>query len=89
MKNVTSLLISCSLVLAGAALAQQPNEQPTPKGKGAGKTHGAQAQPGANAAKPQEKPAKQPGAMKAKRYLSIVFAKKIAFALTSMLASAA
>src|SRR5438105_5419732 len=64
MKKFTSLLIGCSLALAGVALAQQPNEQPTPKGKGAGKTHGAQAQPGANAAKPQEKPAKQPGAMK-------------------------
>src|SRR6266566_2482603 len=64
MKKFISLLTGCSLALAGAALAQQPNEQPTPKGKGAGKTHAAQAQPGANAAKPQERPGKQPGAMK-------------------------
>jgi hypothetical protein len=64
MKKFTSLLIGCSLALAGAAMAQQPNEQPTPKGKGAGKTHAAQAQPGANAAKPQERPAKQTGAVK-------------------------
>ncbi len=64
MKKFISLLTGCSLALAGAALAQQPNEQPTPKGKGAGKTHAAQAQPGANATKPQERPGKQPGAMK-------------------------
>jgi hypothetical protein len=62
MKNVTSLLIACSLALAGAALAQQPNEQPTPKKKHAAqKTQATEAQP---AAKPQERPAKQPGAMK-------------------------
>jgi len=65
MKNLTSILICCSLALAGAALAQQPNEQPTPKNKHAAqKTHATEAQPGANAAKPQERPAKQPGAMK-------------------------
>jgi hypothetical protein len=63
MKNLTSLLIGCSLALAGAALAQQPNEQPTPKNKqGAGKTHTAQATPGANAAKPEATVAKQRGA---------------------------
>jgi len=72
MKNLTSLLICCSLALAGAALAQQPNEQPTPKGKHAPekthpteaqpKPHAAQAMPGANAAKPEA--AKQRGAMK-------------------------
>jgi hypothetical protein len=63
MKNLTSLLICCSLALAGAALAQQPNEQPTPKNKqGPGKPHAAQAMPGANAAKPEA--AKQRGAMK-------------------------
>src|SRR5438034_661409 len=48
MKNLTSLLICCSLALAGAALAQQPNEQPTPKNKqGTGNPHAAQAMPGA------------------------------------------
>jgi hypothetical protein len=66
MKKLSSLLIGCSLALAGAALAQQPVEQQSPsKGKRApGKTHAAQAQPGANAAKPQERPAKQTGVMK-------------------------
>src|SRR6266404_2971808 len=65
MKKFTSLLIGCSLALAGAAWAQQPEEQPSPKGKkGAAEktTHGAQATPGANAARPQERPAKQTGA---------------------------
>src|SRR5437762_426680 len=65
MKKFTSLLIGCSLALAGAAWAQQPEEQPTPKGKkGAAEktTRGAQATPGANAAKPQERPARQTGA---------------------------
>ena len=53
MKYFTSLLIGCSLALAGAALAQQPDEQPTPKGKQSpGKTHTAEATPGATAAKP-------------------------------------
>src|SRR6184192_1030551 len=66
MKKLTSLLIGCSLALAGAALAQQPVEQQSPsKGKRAPeKAHATQAQPGANAAKPQERPAKQTGAMK-------------------------
>jgi len=31
MKKFTSLLIGCSLTLAGAAFAQQPDEQPSPK----------------------------------------------------------
>jgi hypothetical protein len=63
MKILTSLLIGCSLALAGAALAQQPNEQPTPKNKqGTGKTHTAQPTPGANAAKPEATAAKQHGA---------------------------
>jgi hypothetical protein len=66
MKTFTSLLIGCSLALAGAAMAQQPDQQQSPsKGKRAPeKTHPAQAQPGANAAKPQERPAKQTGAVK-------------------------
>ena len=66
MKKLTSLLIGCSLALGGSALAQQPVEQQSPsKGKRAPeKAHATQAQPGANAAKPQERPAKQTGAMK-------------------------
>src|SRR2546430_17150597 len=68
MKKLTSLLIGFSLAWAGAALAQQPVEQQSPsKGKHPPeKAHATQAQPGANAAKPQERPAKQPGAMKAR-----------------------
>jgi hypothetical protein len=66
MKKLTSLLIGCSLALAGAALAQQPVEQQSPsKGKRAPeKAHATQAQPGRNAPKPQERPAQQTGAMK-------------------------
>jgi Putative peptidoglycan binding domain len=66
MKKLISLLIGCSLGLAGAALAQQPDEQQQPsKGKRAPKKEQAtQAQPGANAAKPQERPTKQAGVMK-------------------------
>src|ERR1043166_319525 len=41
MKRLTSLLIGCSLTLAGAALAQQPVEQQTPSKK----THATQPQP--------------------------------------------
>jgi hypothetical protein len=66
MKKFTSLLIGCSLALAGAALAQQPDEQQTPKKKQAEeKTHAAEAKPGkpgANAAKPEATTAKQRGA---------------------------
>jgi Putative peptidoglycan binding domain len=66
MKKLISLLIGCSLGLAGATLAQQPDEQQPPsKGKRAPqKAQKTQAQPGAKAAKPQERPAKQTGAMK-------------------------
>jgi len=66
MKKLTSLLIGCSLALAGAALAQQPVEQQSPsKGKRAPeKAHATEAQPGRNAPKPQERPAKQTGAIK-------------------------
>lgn len=72
MKNVTSLLIACSLALAGAALAQQPNEQPTPSKKkdAAQKTQATEAQPGAKAAKPEATVAKQPGAGKHERAAS-------------------
>ena len=61
MKKLTSLLIGCSLALAGAALAQQPVEQQSPaKGKHAPeKAHATQAQPKPNAAKPQAPPATQ------------------------------
>src|SRR5438045_7758054 len=54
MKKLTSLLIGCSLALAGAALAQQPVEQQSPsKGKHAPeKSHATQTQPQPNAAKP-------------------------------------
>ena len=74
MKKFTSLLIGVSLVLSGAALAQQPEEQSTPgAGKKQGaektqqaepKTHTAEAQPGAKAANPEATAAKQTGAMK-------------------------
>jgi hypothetical protein len=66
MKTIISLLIGCSLALAGAALAQQPVEQQSPsKGKRApGKTHASEAQPRANAPSPQERPANQTGAVK-------------------------
>jgi hypothetical protein len=66
MKRLTSLLIGCSLALAGAALAQQPVEQQSPsKGKRPPeKAHAPQAQPRPNAAKPEAPAAKQHGAMK-------------------------
>ena len=66
MKTIISLLIGCSLALAGAALAQQPVEQQSPsKGKRApGKTHASEAQPRENARRPQERPANQTGAVK-------------------------
>jgi hypothetical protein len=65
MKKFTSLLIGCSLALAGAALAQQPEEQASPKKEkpATEKTEKAEAKPGAKAAKP-EATAKQTGAMK-------------------------
>jgi hypothetical protein len=67
MKKLTSLLIGCSLALAGAVLAQQPVEQQSPaKGKRApekARTTEAQ-QPKGKPAKPETPAAKQPGAMK-------------------------
>jgi hypothetical protein len=58
MKKFTSLLIGCSLALAGAAMAQQPDEQSSPKNKkqGAEKAHKAEAKPGAKAVKPEAAP---------------------------------
>jgi Putative peptidoglycan binding domain len=66
MKKLTSLLISCSLALAGAALAQQPVEQQSPsKGKRAPeKARATQAQPRPNAAKPEPSAPKQRGGTK-------------------------
>jgi putative peptidoglycan binding protein len=67
MKKLSSLLIACSLALAGAALAQQPVEQQSPsKGKRAPeKARAPQAQPRPNAAKPETSaPKQQRGATK-------------------------
>ena len=51
MKTFTSLLIGCSLALAGIALAQQPEESPGKKKKqGAEQTQPAQPKPKANVA---------------------------------------
>ena len=65
MKKFTSLLIGCSLALAGVALAQQPEEQASPKKEkpAVEKTQAPEAKPGGKAAKP-EATAKQTGAMK-------------------------
>ncbi len=67
MKKLGSLVIACSLALAGAALAQQPVEQQSPsKGKRAPeKARAPQAQPRPNAAKPETSaPKQQRGATK-------------------------
>src|SRR5437879_3279057 len=72
MKTFTSLLIGCSLALAGVAMAQQPNEESSPakkKKQGAEETQPAQPKPGATAAKPhatavrEHGPRNAPGAM--------------------------
>ncbi len=65
MKKFTSLLISCSLVLAGAALAQQQEDPLNPKTKvpDKGKGH-ADAKPGASEAKPPVAVPENPGAKK-------------------------
>ena len=62
MKKFTSLLIGCSLALAGAAMAQQPTPTPKEKKQGPEKTHAAEPKPGANAAKPEATAAKPHGA---------------------------
>jgi Putative peptidoglycan binding domain len=69
MKKLTSLMIGCSLALAGAALAQQPVEQQSPsKNKQPPeKSHATQAQPRPNAGQPHAPAAtqhEQHGAMK-------------------------
>jgi hypothetical protein len=68
MKKLMSLLIGCSLALAGAALAQQPVEQQSPsKGKRAPeKARATQAQPRPNAAKPETSAPKQREGTKAR-----------------------
>jgi Putative peptidoglycan binding domain len=60
MKRVITLLIGCSLALAGVAIAQQPEQQSTPAKKqhAAEKTKAAEAQPGAHAPKAHEPHAK-------------------------------
>jgi hypothetical protein len=65
MKKFTSLLIGCSLALAGAAMAQAPEQSPTeqqaPKKGGHGRGHAAEGQPGANQANPEAGAGKQRG----------------------------
>lgn len=65
MKKLTSLLIGCSLALAGAAFAQQPVEQQSQsKNKHVPeKTQATGVQPKSNAAKPEAPVATQHGAM--------------------------
>src|SRR5437868_699579 len=70
MKKFTSLLIGLSLALAGAAFAQQPEEQTTPKNKKEAPAKTEQAEPktpktrGEKPAKPEATAAMQGGAMK-------------------------
>src|SRR5213082_609973 len=70
MKKFTSLLIGVSLALAGAAFAQQPEEQASPKKEkpAAEKTQPAEPKTpktrGANLASPEATASKQTGAMK-------------------------
>ena len=60
MKKFTSLVIGFSLALAGAATAQQPEEQSTPKNKKPEKTH-AETKAEPNAPKPEATAGKQHG----------------------------
>jgi hypothetical protein len=56
MKKITILLVGCSLALAGAVVAQQPEESPTKKGGKAEKaTQGAEAKPKSTAAETKRK----------------------------------
>src|ERR1700726_762128 len=59
MKKFTSLLIGFSLALAGAAMAQQPEDQSTPKNKEPEKTHAAETKAETNAPKPEATAGKQ------------------------------
>jgi Putative peptidoglycan binding domain len=63
MKKLISLLIGCSLALAGAALAQQPTPSKGKRAPEKARTTEAQ-QPKGKPAKPETPGAKQPGAMK-------------------------
>jgi hypothetical protein len=63
MKKLTSLLIGCSLVLSGAALAQQPTPAKGKRAPEKARTTEAQ-QPKGRPAKPETSPGKQPGATK-------------------------
>src|SRR5437016_1476426 len=65
MKTFTSLLIGCSVALAGVALAQQPEESPGKKKKqGAEQTQPAQPKPKANVARPHATAVRnEPGTM--------------------------
>jgi Putative peptidoglycan binding domain len=63
MKKLTSLLIGCSLALAGAALAQQPTPSKGKRAPEKARTTEAQ-QPKGKPAKPETPAAKQPGATK-------------------------
>src|SRR6266850_100151 len=65
MKRFTSLLIGCSMALAGVAMAQQPNEEASPgkkKKQGAEQTQPAQPKPNANVARPHATPVREHGA---------------------------
>jgi hypothetical protein len=72
MKKFTSLLIGISFALAGAAMAQQPDQQPTPKNKkqGTPKNHAAGATPGASAPNPEGTTGKQHHGTKNERTVS-------------------
>src|ERR1700747_3495703 len=65
MKRFTSLLIGCSMALAGVAIAQQPNGEASPgkkKKQGAEQTHAAQPKPNPNVARPHATPVRAHGA---------------------------
>src|SRR6266850_6745293 len=65
MKRFTSLLIGCSMAIAGVAMAQQPNEEASPgkkKKQGAEQTQASQPKPNANVAKPHATPVREHGA---------------------------
>lgn len=61
MKRFTSLVVGCSLALAGAALAQQPEQQDSPakKNRRPEQSNATEAKPSSNAGNTQERPARQ------------------------------